>query len=495
MAEGNKSLPYGIIHTVRACFRRLGLYRFLDGLKEKGVPLSYVVELMCVYQLNGGCSMNECGALSGSVLVREELCHGHTISRKTIERGLFLLDLYFEETMVHLWHRLNEIYPDLSTDVYVDGSHIPREGAGRGAYTAAGEGGGSVQLQDQFMIAQLVDSGLPISVEVYRGNLNDPPQYADFVPQLMFMLNQGSMIIMDHGGSAKDLLREIRDNDMDYLTRVRMNRSDIGRIRREIGDAEYVGTGTMCIHHGFESSDRHTYLYFSVDRYIMGHLLAERRALRLMDMARDAKEYVEKQDTRKVVKPIKNPFFKVKSVKVEVEMTLNPWMEEDVAKAIKETEKDDCGWFKLESSKMLTPLQALDPYRHRAGIEALISSIKSVVNMKPLRVWSASSTRGAVMLGMIAQLCVSMVRHDMEPDQIIKRIDGRVVRVDHKPSTATICKNLSHWTVVLIPRDDFKIERIYTDENDLTRRISAVLDGYRGCFTVLPGIADLRKAV
>ena len=224
MAEGNKSLPYGIIRTVRACFRRLGLYEFLDGLKEKGVPLSYVVELMCVYQLNGGSS----------------------ISRKTIERGLFLLDLYFEETIVHLWRRLNEIYPDLSTDAYVDGSHIPREGSGRGAYTAAGEGGGSVQLQDQFMIAQL---------------------------------------------------------------------------------------------------------------------------------------------------------------------------------------------------------------------------------------------------------CVSMVRYDMEPDQVVKRIDGRVVRMDHKPSTATICKNLSHWTVVLIPRDGFRVDRIYTDENDLTRRISEVLDRYRGCFRSLPRATGPWEAV
>lgn len=146
MAEGNKSLPYGIIHTVRACFRRLGLYEYPDRLKERGVPLIYVIELMCVYQLNGGSSMNECGVLLDSALVRDELCHGHRISRKTIERGLFLLDLYFEETIVHLWKRLNAIYPDLSTDAYVDGSHIPRSGSGKGAYTAAGEGGGSVQL-------------------------------------------------------------------------------------------------------------------------------------------------------------------------------------------------------------------------------------------------------------------------------------------------------------------------------------------------------------
>ena len=65
--------------------------------------------------------------------------------------------------------------------------HIPREGSGRGADIAAGEGGGNVQIQDQFMVVQLVGFGLSISVEVYRGNLNDPPQYADFIPQLMFL--------------------------------------------------------------------------------------------------------------------------------------------------------------------------------------------------------------------------------------------------------------------------------------------------------------------
>ena len=40
------------------------------------------------------------------------------------------------------------------------------------------------------------------------------------------------------------------------------------------------------------------------------------------------------------------------------------------------------------------------------------------------------------------------------------------------------CKNLSHWAVVLILRDGFKIDCIYTDENNLTKRIFAVLDGY-----------------
>ena len=127
MGSGNISIFYGSILLVRKGFHRLQLYDFLNGFKEKGVPLGYVVELMCIHQLSGGASMNKCEAESSSPLAREELCHGFNISRKTMERALELLDLYFEETIAFLWKRLREIYPDLDTDVYVDGSHIRRK--------------------------------------------------------------------------------------------------------------------------------------------------------------------------------------------------------------------------------------------------------------------------------------------------------------------------------------------------------------------------------
>jgi len=129
MAGGNISLSFGIMELVRKGFHRLRLNEFLDGFKEKGVPLGYVVELMCIHQLGGGASMNRCEEQSSSPLAREELCHGYTISRKTMERALELLDLYFEEIIAFLWKRLNEIYPDLDTDVYVDGSHVRRYGS------------------------------------------------------------------------------------------------------------------------------------------------------------------------------------------------------------------------------------------------------------------------------------------------------------------------------------------------------------------------------
>lgn len=495
MPEGNKALPFGTMAVVRAGFRRLRLYDFFNRFKERGVPLGYVIELMCIDHLSGGRSMNECASKMGSQLIRDELCHGHKIGRKTMERALASLDLWFEETIAHLWSELNRIYPDISHDVYVDGSHIPRNGGGKGAYTAAGEGGGTVQLQDQFMVAQLVGSGLPISVEAYRGNLNDPPQYADFIPQLMFMLRKGAMIIMDNGGSAKDLLDEIREGGKDYLTRVRMNSSDRDRIRDDIGSAEYVGNGTLCIEHRFDSSCKTNYLFFSVDRYILGSYAAERRTIRMAEKLKEAKTALEDPKPERFVTIKKSPFFEVRSVKCEVSMTLNPWLEEDIAKAISESKGDDCGWFKLQCSKRLPAREALELYRHRATIESLISSIKSIVNLQPLRVWSKSSTRGAILLALIAQLTVSMVRYDLEPEVVRKRIDGKWVDMETRPSVETICRNLVHWTVVLIPKDGFGVGRIYTDENDLTRRISAVLDRYRWCFITLSRAIGPGKAV
>ena len=481
MAGGNISLSFGIMELVRKGFRRLRLYGFLDGLKEKGVPLGYVVELMCIHQLSGGASMNRCEADSSSPLAKEELCHGYSISRKTMERALETLDTFFEDIIAFLWAELNRIYPDLDTDAYVDGSHIRRYGS-KGENTAAGEGGGTIQLQDQFVVAQLAESGLPVSIELYPGNLNDPPQYQDFIPQLMFLLKKGSRIIMDAGGSDKELLDGIRDGGMRYLTRIRMNRSDEQLIDGHPELMEYIGRGTACITHRFESSGKTNYLFFSVDRYILGQAAAERRAAKLAEQLTEAREMMSEPKLSRLVNVKRNPFYSVTIGSFSIQMKLNPWLNGDILLAAKEEAGDRCGWFKLQSSEWMDPAEALDVYRHRVGIEHLISSIKSVVNLKPLRVWSRSSVRGSLMLTLIAQLQISMLRYDMEPDLIEKMVDGRRTIVEHKPSAKTIIENLIHWTVTLIPRNEWDVERIYSNETGLTRRISKILERYRGRF-------------
>ena len=76
MGAGNISLSFGVMELVRKGFHRLKLNGFLDGFKEKGVPLGHVVELMCIHQLSGGSSMNRCEERSSSPLAREERALG-----------------------------------------------------------------------------------------------------------------------------------------------------------------------------------------------------------------------------------------------------------------------------------------------------------------------------------------------------------------------------------------------------------------------------------
>ena len=39
-------------------------------------------------------------------------------------------------------------------------------------------------------------------------------------------------------------------------------------------------------------------------------------------------------------------------------------------------------------------------------------------------------------------------------------------------------QNLGQWTVTVIPKDEWKKERIFSNENELTEKIKAVLERY-----------------
>ena len=58
-ADGRIAIPLGIICLVRSSFRRYGFYEVLDGFKDSGVPLSKVIENMCINSLRGDFSMND----------------------------------------------------------------------------------------------------------------------------------------------------------------------------------------------------------------------------------------------------------------------------------------------------------------------------------------------------------------------------------------------------------------------------------------------------
>ena len=72
------------------------------------------------------------------------------------------------------------------------------------------------------------------------------------------------------------------------------------------------------------------------------------------------------------------------------------------------------GFFCLKSNKDLTLEKALETYREKDSIEKIFNSLKNEIQIKPLRVWSDDSIYGAILLGFIAQLFISLMRYEFE---------------------------------------------------------------------------------
>jgi len=93
------------------------------------------------------------------------------------------------------------------------------------------------------------------------------------------------------------------------------------------------------------------------------------------------------------------------------------------------------GFFCLKSSKNLTLKEALVTYRKKDSIEKIFYSLKNEIEIKPLRVWSDASIYGAILVGFIAQLFISLMRYEFD-------------ELKHK-STKFIKKSLLNLTVTV----------------------------------------------
>ena len=443
------AIPLGIIRLVRGSFRRFGFYDLLDGFKESGISLSKAIENLVINSLTGDFSMNDWDRrLQNCPLRREYLCGDGDIRRWTLQRSLERIAIYLEEIVEHIVKLTRVLYPEMPTHAYADGSHVKRYGS-KGKDVRYGEGGGSVQLQNQFMVSSMILSGTPLSIESYPGNLNDPQQYNDFIPQLMYLLKPGSLVVMDNGGSNAKLLDEIVSWGNAYITRVKMNASDDNDIENHPETMEYIGMNVICMSHTFESSGRTIYRFFSVDSYVAAISRAERTVATKELERQRAQKVLNGMNPRKLVKTEKNPFFEVVIDGIKVLMTNDPWLDIDPEKELKDAIPTNGGWFKLESSVPMDPLLVLLIYRHRVDIEHLISSLKSVVNFVPMRVWGEGTTRGKLVLVLIAQFIVSVAMNDMEPERKIREIDGMPMSVESRCSPKTFIQELNAYQGIL----------------------------------------------
>jgi transposase len=85
----------------------------------------------------------------------------------------------------------------------------------------------------------------------------------------------------------------------------------------------------------------------------------------------------------------------------------------------------------------LTLEEALKIYRKKDSIEKIMHSLKNEVNIKPLRVWSDNSIYGALLIGYLAQLIISLIRYDY-PE--LKNTSTKFIKISLSNLTVTVEK-------------------------------------------------------
>ena len=84
------------------------------------------------------------------------------------------------------------------------------------------------------------------------------------------------------------------------------------------------------------------------------------------------------------------------------------------------------GCFCLTSSRDMPAAEALRVYRSKDAVEKLFHSLKSEIEVKPIRVWSDDAVYGVLLLGFIAQLMISLTRWTVGPAGCLKTTTLRV---------------------------------------------------------------------
>jgi len=221
---------------------------------------------------------------------------------------------------------------------------------------------------------------------------------------------------------------------MQYITAKKLNKSDDKIIANfEDCNSEIIDEETGIRGIKIEKPNSINYIYFS--KKLQKEQL-DSRARKVLRQIKEAKAIQESIDKHKKL-PKR---FRINNFLIDVDYSIQTKLveitEEEAVKMLEEKIINGReGFFCLKSSKNLTLLEALLTYRKKDSIEKIFHSLKNEIEIKPLRVWTDESIYGAILIGFIAQLFISLLRYEIAE---LKHI-----------STKFIKKSLSNLTVTV----------------------------------------------
>ena len=430
----NISFPVGTILAVKKYSRKIELDQIFSPFKKRGIPLTGLVNALIVYKLSENLSLTK----GSDWINRSEVLDMFGLKafeQRTLFRAVELMGANYQQIILDLQDSLFEQYNFDNTDVNMDWSSLILWGdkAKIGQYGYSRDHRPD-KKQITFGITELRKPiNIPIGLTIASGNTNDQTHFQTTFEQVKDRLQPNSRIIFDKGANGKGNLNAIIASKMQFLTAKQLNKSDDTLIKSFCcKKAQLIDESDGVYGMKITFPSRYNYFYFSEKLKKEQIASAERKTERMYEQARDIEEAVKKGRIPKR--------YTVSNVLVDAKVEYQTKLQDlskrealDLANKASLTGRE--GFFCLTSSDDLTLEQALALYCEKDSVEKIMQSLKNEINIKPLRVWSDNSIYGALLIGYLAHLIISLIRYD-EPE--LKTTSTKFIKISLSNLTVTV---------------------------------------------------------
>lgn len=431
----NISFPIGTTLTIQKYFNKLNISKILQQFKKRGRDIGSLTQGLVSYKLTENLSISK----ASNWMNKKELLNNFNLKEfheKTLYRTLEIIGENKEKILSDIQDNLFEKYNFEHTDVTIDWTSLIIWGE----MCKLAKHGFSKQKrfdkkQINLGIAELSSPiNVPIGITVSEGNVPDMIHFKDSFDQIKEKLRPGSRIVFDKGANSLKNINSVLSSKMKYVTLKRLNKSDDKRIQEfDKSKAELIDKKRGIYGIKFTRGKRNDHFYFSEELARAKIESKKRNALKMLNEAREMQNSIDKN--RKLPKKfqIKN---KLIDMKYSYQTKLGK-MDEDEALDFLENESITGreGFFCIISDEDLTVSEALSIYRKKDSVEKMIHSLKNEIEIKPLRVWSENSIYGAIIIGFIAQLIMSLIKYENEE---LRHVSVKFIRNSLMNLTVTV---------------------------------------------------------
>src|SRR3989344_3256710 len=426
----NISFPIGTILGVQNCYDKLDFFKIFSKYKKKGRDINSLIQSLVSYKLTDNFSI----CRGSDWINKREILNMFQLKEfeeRTLFRVLEILGVNKDEILADMQDRIFDKYKFSHTNVNLDWTSIILFGdkckLGKYGYSRDHR---PDKKQLTLGLAELASPiNIPIGMTINAGNKSDMKHFQETYEQIKRKLKEGSMITIDKGASSEENINLVLKDKMKYLTLKKLNKSDDKRIKRfkkkkaVLLDEERGVYGIK-----FAKPSRYDYFYFSESLKQDQLAFKIRKARQKFEEAKELQKCIDEKKQLPAKCRIRNALIDIKYS------------------------------YQTNLSK-LTEEQALETYRKKDSIEKIFNSLKNEIEIKPVRVWTDNSIYGALIIGFLAQLFVSLMRYDYN-------------ELKHT-STKFIKKSLMNLTVTIIYEKNLTKRYIYSNFDAINRIVLA----------------------